>query len=85
MGLCREIYQEGVRIPPVKLMSRGALNRDVLAMLLNNVRTPDEREGDRGEHDERLRDAPELHEEQSEHRDDDDRHDPSEAALTGGQ
>jgi len=48
MGLCREIYQEGVRIPPVKLMQRGAMNADVLAMLLNNVRTPQEREGDLG-------------------------------------
>ena len=48
MGLCREIYQEGVRIPPVKLMQRGAMNADVLAMLLNNVRTPEEREGDLG-------------------------------------
>ena len=48
MGLCREIYQEGVRIPPVKLMQAGAMNRDVLAMLLNNVRTPEEREGDLG-------------------------------------
>ena len=48
MGLCREIYQEGVRIPPVKLMSNGEMNRDVLAMLLNNVRTPQEREGDLG-------------------------------------
>src|SRR5580698_11257012 len=53
MGLCREIYQEGVRIPPVKLMSadgtgKSALNRDVLALLLNNVRTPEEREGDLG-------------------------------------
>jgi N-methylhydantoinase B len=48
MGLCREIYQEGVRIPPVKLMRGGAMNRDVLAMLLNNVRTPEEREGDLG-------------------------------------
>ena len=48
MGLCREIYQEGVRIPPVKLMGQGAMNRDVLAMLLNNVRTPEEREGDLG-------------------------------------
>jgi N-methylhydantoinase B len=48
MGLCREIYQEGVRIPPVKLMQRGAMNRDVLALLLNNVRTPEEREGDLG-------------------------------------
>ncbi len=53
MGLCREIYQEGVRIPPVKLMRRGEMNRsemnkDVLAMVLNNVRTPEEREGDLG-------------------------------------
>ncbi len=48
MGLCREIYQEGVRIPPVKLMRRGAMNADVLAMLLTNVRTPEEREGDLG-------------------------------------
>src|SRR5580700_1767041 len=48
MGLCREIYQEGVRIPPVKLMRRGEMNKDVLAMLLNNVRTPVEREGDLG-------------------------------------
>jgi N-methylhydantoinase B len=48
MGLCREIYQEGVRIPPVKLMRRGAMYADVLAMLLNNVRTPEEREGDLG-------------------------------------
>ncbi len=48
MGLCREIYQEGVRIPPVKLMQAGKMNRDVLAMLLNNVRTPEEREGDLG-------------------------------------
>ncbi len=48
MGLCREIYQEGVRIPPVKLMRAGVMNRDILAMLLNNVRTPEEREGDLG-------------------------------------
>ena len=48
MGLCREIYQEGVRIPPVKLMRRARWMRDVLALLLNNVRTPQEREGDLG-------------------------------------
>ena len=48
MGLCREIYQEGVRIPPVKLMRAGAMDADLLAMLLNNVRTPEEREGDLG-------------------------------------
>ncbi len=48
MGLCREIYQEGLRIPPVKLMRGGEMDRDVLSLLLNNVRTPDEREGDLG-------------------------------------
>jgi N-methylhydantoinase B len=48
MGICREIYQEGVRIPPVKLMRRGVMDAGVLAMLLNNVRTPEEREGDLG-------------------------------------
>jgi N-methylhydantoinase B len=48
MGPCREIYQEGLRIPPVKIMRRGNLVADVLALLLNNVRTPEEREGDLG-------------------------------------
>jgi N-methylhydantoinase B len=48
MGLCREIYQEGFRIPPVKLMQAGVMQADVLALLLNNVRTPEEREGDLG-------------------------------------
>jgi len=48
MGLCREIYQEGVRIPPVRIMRGGKIDRDVLALLLNNVRTPEEREGDLG-------------------------------------
>jgi N-methylhydantoinase B len=48
MGLCREIYQEGLRIPPVRIMRAGVMERDVLALLLNNVRTPAEREGDLG-------------------------------------
>ena len=48
MGPCREIYQEGLRIPPVKIMRRGTLVADVLGLLLNNVRTPEEREGDLG-------------------------------------
>jgi N-methylhydantoinase B len=48
MGLCEEVYQEGLRIPPVKIMRAGKLERDVLALLLNNVRTPQEREGDLG-------------------------------------
>jgi N-methylhydantoinase B/oxoprolinase/acetone carboxylase alpha subunit len=46
MPLAREIFQEGLIIPPVKLVSRGTLNSDIMAMLLANVRTPDEREGD---------------------------------------
>jgi N-methylhydantoinase B len=46
MGLCREIWQEGIRIPPVKLFAKGVLNEPLLALLLNNVRTPKEREGD---------------------------------------
>jgi N-methylhydantoinase B len=46
MGLCREIYQEGVRIPPVYLLREGKIQQDSLALLLNNVRTPEEREGD---------------------------------------
>ena len=46
MGSCREIYQEGVRIPPIKLLRDGNIQDDVLRLLLNNVRTPDERRGD---------------------------------------
>jgi N-methylhydantoinase B len=48
MGPSREIYQEGVRIPPIKIMRAGKLVADVLALLLNNIRTPEEREGDLG-------------------------------------
>jgi N-methylhydantoinase B len=48
MGLCREIYQEGLRIPPVRIMRSGKMQPDVLALLLSNVRTPKEREGDLG-------------------------------------
>src|SRR5690349_2175370 len=46
MGLSEEIYQEGLRIPPVLLVDGGKLQRDVLAILLANVRTPTERQGD---------------------------------------
>jgi N-methylhydantoinase B len=46
MGLSEEIYQEGLRIPPVLIARGGKLARDVMAMLLANVRTPREREGD---------------------------------------
>ena len=46
MGLCREVYQEGLRIPPVKLCHRGEIDGDKLRFFLANVRTPAEREGD---------------------------------------
>jgi len=44
--LSTDVYQEGLRIPPVKLTQRGKLNRPVLQMVLSNVRTPKERLGD---------------------------------------
>src|SRR5579862_733240 len=46
MGLSEDIYQEGLRIPPVALVRNGRIQRDVLALVLSNVRTPREREGD---------------------------------------
>jgi N-methylhydantoinase B/oxoprolinase/acetone carboxylase alpha subunit len=46
MPLAREIYQEGIRIPPVLLMTDGKVQRDVMQIVLANVRTPEEREGD---------------------------------------
>ncbi|MFP8889991.1 hydantoinase B/oxoprolinase family protein [Natrialbaceae archaeon A-CW2] len=41
-----EIYQEGLRLPPVKLYEGGTLVEDVMEIILANVRTPDERRGD---------------------------------------
>jgi N-methylhydantoinase B len=46
MGPAREIFQEGLRIPPVKIFRAGRLEKDVMTLLLANVRTPAEREGD---------------------------------------
>ena len=45
-GGMSEIYQEGLRIPVVKLFARGELVRDILDLLLLNVRVPEERRGD---------------------------------------
>ncbi|MGQ0713613.1 MAG: hydantoinase B/oxoprolinase family protein [Gemmatimonadaceae bacterium] len=41
-----ELVQEGIVFPPVRLVSNGNVDDDVLAILLANVRTPDERRGD---------------------------------------
>lgn len=46
MPLAREIYEEGLRIPPIRLIARGRRNEDAWRMLLANVRTPVERAGD---------------------------------------
>ncbi len=46
MPLATEIFQEGIRIPPVLLVRGGELQRDILDLVLANVRTPVEREGD---------------------------------------
>jgi N-methylhydantoinase B/oxoprolinase/acetone carboxylase alpha subunit len=46
MPLAREIYQEGLRIPPVHLVRGGKIDRELLGLVLANVRTPVEREGD---------------------------------------
>jgi len=46
MPLSTEIFQEGLRIPPVKIVRAGEIAGDLLELLLANVRTPLEREGD---------------------------------------
>ena len=45
-GGMSEIYQEGIRIPVVRLFRKGELQRDLLDLLLLNVRLPEERRGD---------------------------------------
>src|ERR1051325_8998231 len=45
MGICREIYQEGIRIPPIKLIAGGKLQDDVFRLPPHKVRTREEREG----------------------------------------
>ncbi|MFC2013627.1 hydantoinase B/oxoprolinase family protein [Chloroflexota bacterium] len=42
----RDIHQEGVRIPPIKLYSKGELNKAALTLLLANIRIPEDRLGD---------------------------------------
>ena len=46
MPLGREIFQEGLIIPPVKLVKAGQMDQDILELILANVRTPQERRGD---------------------------------------
>jgi N-methylhydantoinase B len=46
MPVAREIFQEGLIIPPIKLFTGGQINQDMLEFILANVRTPAERNGD---------------------------------------
>jgi len=46
MPVAREIYQEGLIIPPIKLVASGEINQAAMDLLLANVRTPEERLGD---------------------------------------
>jgi len=46
MPLSSEIFQEGIIIPPLKILKRGKINHDILDLILSNVRSPLERKGD---------------------------------------
>lgn len=46
MGPAREIFAEGIRIPPVRVARAGKIDHELLGVILSNVRTPREREGD---------------------------------------
>ena len=46
MALATEIYQEGFRLPPVKIVAGGEIARDVMTLFLANTRVREEREGD---------------------------------------
>jgi N-methylhydantoinase B len=47
-GAVTQIFGEGLRLPPLRLISGGVLNTDLEKLILANVRTPDERKGDLG-------------------------------------
>lgn len=46
MPLATEIYQEGFRIPPVRIVRHGEITEDVLRLFTANTRVADERRGD---------------------------------------
>ena len=46
MPLATDIYQEGLRLPPVRIVARGRMVEDVLRLFLANTRVADERRGD---------------------------------------
>jgi N-methylhydantoinase B len=46
MGPAKEIFQEGIRIPPVRIVRGGVVCSEIVDLILLNVRTPNERRGD---------------------------------------
>ena len=46
MPVATSIFQEGLIIPPTKIVVAGGIDRNLFNLLLRNVRTPQEREGD---------------------------------------
>lgn len=46
MGAATEIYQEGLRIPPIHIARGGVLNQELMNLLLANLRVQQERRGD---------------------------------------
>jgi N-methylhydantoinase B len=46
MPIATSVIQEGIRIPPIKLIRGGELDTDLWEFILANVRTPEERRGD---------------------------------------
>jgi len=45
-GLATSIFQEGLRIPPIKLYERGELNSGIMKLIESNMRLPEHRRGD---------------------------------------
>ncbi len=46
LGLARDVHGEGLRIPPVRIVKRGEIDRDLLDLFCANVRNPLERRED---------------------------------------
>jgi len=45
-GDATDLFQEGIIIPPTKLVKEGEIGDDIIDLILSNVRTPEERAGD---------------------------------------
>jgi N-methylhydantoinase B len=43
---CREVFEEGIRIPPTRLLREGVRNEELVELFLSNVRVPNQVMGD---------------------------------------